>query len=115
MPSVKFVVEKDCIRVLNNECGFAEKNIRAICDVGRSTKGKHKFGYIGGCIYYLRKQYFGICCKSLCMLKNLYMHGFDTKTLLILVVLYILFLMHLLTLSSLVIHSFSMEETFIKL
>ena len=46
-PSVKFVVTADSITVLNNECGFLEKDIRALCDVGRSTKGKHKFGYIG--------------------------------------------------------------------
>ena len=32
---------------MNNELGFEEKNIRAICDVGKSTKGKHKYGYIG--------------------------------------------------------------------
>jgi len=41
------VVERDCVTVLNNEMGFQEHNIRAICDVGRSTKGKHKYGYIG--------------------------------------------------------------------
>ncbi|XP_053402751.1 uncharacterized protein LOC123550539 [Mercenaria mercenaria] len=46
-PSVKFVIEHDGIYVLNNELGFTEKDIRALCDVGRSTKGKHKFGYIG--------------------------------------------------------------------
>ncbi|XP_072098501.1 uncharacterized protein [Mobula birostris] len=45
--SLLFVVERDCIILLNNECGFEEKNIRAICDVGCSTKGKHKYGYIG--------------------------------------------------------------------
>lgn len=47
IPALAFVVEKDCITILNNETGFQEKNIRAICDVGRSTKGKHKYGYIG--------------------------------------------------------------------
>uniref|UniRef100_A0A8C7R4M3 Wu:fj29h11 n=1 Tax=Oncorhynchus mykiss TaxID=8022 RepID=A0A8C7R4M3_ONCMY len=47
VPALAFVVEKDCVTVLNNETGFQEKNIRAICDVGRSTKGKHKYGYIG--------------------------------------------------------------------
>ncbi len=47
VPALAFVVERDCITVLNNENGFQEKNIRAICDVGRSTKGKHKYGYIG--------------------------------------------------------------------
>ena len=41
------MVERDCVTVLNNETGFQEKNIKAICDVGRSTKGKHKYGYIG--------------------------------------------------------------------
>ncbi|XP_078082199.1 uncharacterized protein LOC144502066 [Mustelus asterias] len=45
--SLLFVVERDCIILLNNECGFEEKNIRAICDVGCSTKGKHEYGYIG--------------------------------------------------------------------
>ncbi|XP_061088728.1 uncharacterized protein wu:fj29h11 isoform X2 [Conger conger] len=46
-PALAFVLENDCITILNNESGFEEKNIRAICDVGRSTKGKHKYGYIG--------------------------------------------------------------------
>ncbi|KAK7918618.1 hypothetical protein WMY93_009902 [Mugilogobius chulae] len=46
-PALAFMVERDCITVLNNETGFQEKNIRAICDVGRSTKGKHTYGYIG--------------------------------------------------------------------
>ncbi|GCC17061.1 hypothetical protein chiPu_0017434 [Chiloscyllium punctatum] len=45
-PSLLFVVEKECIILLNNECGFQEKHIRAICDVGCSTKGKHEYGYI---------------------------------------------------------------------
>ncbi|KAL3860253.1 hypothetical protein ACJMK2_010402, partial [Sinanodonta woodiana] len=46
-PSAKFIIDEQCIMVLNNECGFTEENVRALCDVGRSTKGKHKFGYIG--------------------------------------------------------------------
>uniref|UniRef100_A0A3B1JM69 Wu:fj29h11 n=1 Tax=Astyanax mexicanus TaxID=7994 RepID=A0A3B1JM69_ASTMX len=46
-PALAFVVQKDCITILNNECGFEEKNVRAICDVGKSTKGKHICGYIG--------------------------------------------------------------------
>ncbi len=46
-PAVRFVVEGNAITVLNNEKGFREQNIRAICDVGKSTKGKHKYGYIG--------------------------------------------------------------------
>ncbi|KAM9837751.1 uncharacterized protein ACBR49_018381 isoform 2-T3 [Aulostomus maculatus] len=47
VPALAVVVERDCITVLNNETGFQESNIRAICDVGRSTKGKHTYGYIG--------------------------------------------------------------------
>lgn len=47
IPALAFVVERDRITILNNEHGFQERNIRAICDVGRSTKGKHKYGYIG--------------------------------------------------------------------
>ncbi|XP_053540833.1 uncharacterized protein wu:fj29h11 isoform X2 [Ictalurus punctatus] len=46
-PALAFVVQKDCITILNNECGFEEKNMRAICDVGKSTKGRHTCGYIG--------------------------------------------------------------------
>uniref|UniRef100_UPI0037E884B3 uncharacterized protein n=1 Tax=Semicossyphus pulcher TaxID=241346 RepID=UPI0037E884B3 len=47
VPALAFMVQRDCIIILNNETGFQERNIRAICDVGRSTKGKHKYGYIG--------------------------------------------------------------------
>ncbi len=47
IPSLKFVINEDRISVLNNEVGFLEKHIRAICDVGRSTKGAHRSGYIG--------------------------------------------------------------------
>ena len=46
-PALKFVLNNEGVIVLNNECGFEEKNIRALCDVGKSTKGKHKIGYIG--------------------------------------------------------------------
>ena len=54
IPSIMFVVSKTCVTVLNNECGFQEKDIRALCDVGKSTKGKHKKGYIGNQIFCLR-------------------------------------------------------------
>ncbi len=47
LPSLKFVIDDQAITVLNNECGFSENNIRAICDVGKSTKGAHRSGYIG--------------------------------------------------------------------
>jgi len=47
VPTLKFVLSRECITVLNNEVGFTEKNIRAICDVGKSTKDPHRSGYIG--------------------------------------------------------------------
>ena len=46
-PSVRFVITRKGVTVLNNESGFRDKDVRALCDVGRSTKGKHKYGYIG--------------------------------------------------------------------
>lgn len=46
-PTLMFVLFKDCIVVLNNEVGFTERNIRAICDVGKSTKDPQRSGYIG--------------------------------------------------------------------
>ncbi|GAB1610178.1 protein NO VEIN-like [Argonauta hians] len=46
-PAVHFTIDNNCVTILNNEVGFNEKNIRAICDVGNSTKEKRKFGYIG--------------------------------------------------------------------
>ena len=46
-PTVAFIVESDRITILNNECGFMENNITALCDVGKSTKGIHRKGYIG--------------------------------------------------------------------
>lgn len=47
MPSLQFSLNKDVIIVSNNEVGFRDIDLRAICDVGRTTKGKHKLGYIG--------------------------------------------------------------------
>ena len=47
LPTAVFIVESDRLMLLNNEKGFSEKNIVAICDVGQTTKGKHKQGYIG--------------------------------------------------------------------
>jgi len=47
VPSLKFILRKREIVILNNEIGFSEKNVRAICDVGRSTKSASRSGYIG--------------------------------------------------------------------
>ncbi|XP_010527472.1 PREDICTED: uncharacterized protein LOC104804807 isoform X2 [Tarenaya hassleriana] len=45
-PTLAFFLHRTGIVVLNNECGFTPENIRALCDVGRSTK-KGSTGYIG--------------------------------------------------------------------
>ena len=47
VPSLKFILTSKCITVLNNEVGFSERNVQAICDIGRSTKDPCRAGYIG--------------------------------------------------------------------
>jgi len=46
-PSLEFRLTKDRICVLNNERGFSEKDIRALCDIGKSTKDPSNPRYIG--------------------------------------------------------------------
>ncbi|XP_022924460.1 uncharacterized protein LOC111431955 isoform X2 [Cucurbita moschata] len=46
-PTLAFIFEESGIVVLNNEEGFSAKNIRALCDVGSSTKKGSNAGYIG--------------------------------------------------------------------
>ncbi len=47
LPTLRFVLSDKRILVCNNEIGFQPANVAAICDVGASTKGKHKQGYAG--------------------------------------------------------------------
>ncbi|KAK6122808.1 hypothetical protein DH2020_043451 [Rehmannia glutinosa] len=46
-PTLTFILQEEGIIVLNNEEGFSANNIRALCDVGNSTKKGHSAGYIG--------------------------------------------------------------------
>ncbi|KAI3716434.1 hypothetical protein L1987_67311 [Smallanthus sonchifolius] len=46
-PTLTFVLQEKSIVVLNNEQGFSAENIRALCDVGNSTKKASSAGYIG--------------------------------------------------------------------
>ncbi|CAH9142188.1 unnamed protein product [Cuscuta epithymum] len=46
-PTLTFILQDKGIVVLNNEQGFSAKNIRALCDVGNSTKKGLSSGYIG--------------------------------------------------------------------
>ncbi len=38
---------RGCLCVLNDETGFAEKDVESLCDIGNSTKKGHREGYIG--------------------------------------------------------------------
>nr|XP_011462802.1 PREDICTED: uncharacterized protein LOC101296952 isoform X3 [Fragaria vesca subsp. vesca] len=46
-PTLAFILQESGIVVLNNEQGFSAQNIRALCDVGNSTKKGSNVGYIG--------------------------------------------------------------------
>ncbi|MCD7453280.1 hypothetical protein HAX54_020359 [Datura stramonium] len=46
-PTLTFILQDKGIIILNNECGFSADNIRALCDVGNSTKKGRNAGYIG--------------------------------------------------------------------
>ncbi|RDX88172.1 hypothetical protein CR513_30268, partial [Mucuna pruriens] len=46
-PTLTFILQDSGIVVLNNERGFSGQNMRALCDVGNSTKKGSIAGYIG--------------------------------------------------------------------
>ena len=46
-PTLIFALDSQKLTVFNNETGFESQNIRALCDVGKTTKGKHRKGLIG--------------------------------------------------------------------
>ena len=46
IPGVSFDLSPDRLEITNNEMGFAAENVRALCDVGNSTKAKRD-GFIG--------------------------------------------------------------------
>lgn len=46
IPEVRFILTNEAILVQNNEVGFAEENVRSLCDVANSSK-KKRLGYIG--------------------------------------------------------------------
>ena len=48
VPTISFLVRPNRIEVWNNESGFAEPHVRALCSVGESTKVKsEQLGFIG--------------------------------------------------------------------
>ncbi|GJW27469.1 putative histidine kinase/HSP90-like ATPase superfamily protein [Tanacetum coccineum] len=46
-PTLTFILQEASVIVLNNERGFSAENIKALCDVGNSTKKEPSAGYIG--------------------------------------------------------------------
>lgn len=71
-PTLTFILQDSGIVVLNNERGFFAQNIRALCDIGNSTKKGSNAGYIGqkGIGF---KSVFRVCYKTL-TLSFLFMH-----------------------------------------
>jgi hypothetical protein len=75
-PTLAFVLRENGIIVLNNERGFSAENIRALCDIGNSTKKEANRGYIGnkgigfksvfrvGLVEYFPIIMLPQCCKS---------------------------------------------------
>ncbi|CAF1112321.1 unnamed protein product [Rotaria sordida] len=61
LPTLRFVLSDKRILVCNNEIGFQPNNVDALCNVGATTKGKHKQGYAG---------HKGIGFKSVFMVSN---------------------------------------------
>ena len=47
VPTISFNLWSDCLTCINNEKGFEEKHVRALCNVGASTKGTGGSGFIG--------------------------------------------------------------------
>lgn len=46
-PLLRMIIEDDNLKIWNNEKGFTEQNIEALCSVGKSTKKLKASGYIG--------------------------------------------------------------------
>ncbi|KAK1938393.1 hypothetical protein X943_000873 [Babesia divergens] len=49
-PEIIFLLDPEAIVVMNNECGFKEKDVRSLCDIGTSTKldnSERKIGKFG--------------------------------------------------------------------
>jgi len=46
-PCVKFVIKHNELVIQNNERGFEEKNVWALCGIGETTKKNRSLGYIG--------------------------------------------------------------------
>ena len=70
-PKIKFILKSNCLIIKNNEKGFNEENVKALCGIGGTTK--KTLGYIG------EK---GIGFKSVFMVTDephIYSNGFQFK------------------------------------
>ena len=47
LPSLRVAISPSAIRFDNNEAGFSEKNVLALCSIGKSTKAASDPRYIG--------------------------------------------------------------------
>jgi len=46
-PTIRFIIDTDYLIIRNNERGFDEKNVWALCGIGETTKTNKSLGYIG--------------------------------------------------------------------
>jgi len=46
-PNLRFIVDSARLIIQNNEKGFEEKNVKALCGIGETTKTNKALGYIG--------------------------------------------------------------------
>jgi hypothetical protein len=46
-PTLRICADQDRIEFFNNEVGFTERNVLALCSMGESTKKASDAGYIG--------------------------------------------------------------------
>jgi len=46
-PEIKFIIQEKQIILQNNEKGFEESNVRALCRIGETTKRDKSLGYVG--------------------------------------------------------------------
>lgn len=72
-PKLKFIIQENQLVIQNNEEGFKEENVSAICAIGKTTKKDKRSGYIGE---------MGIGFKSVFMVSSepaVFSNGFQFK------------------------------------
>ena len=72
-PKLRFIIQENQLVIQNNEKGFQEENVSALCSIGKTTKKDKRLGYIGE---------MGIGFKSVFMVSNepaIFSNGYQFK------------------------------------